>query len=32
MRAAGIVCLLLNVVNLLDGSYFFLQVHEQSGS
>ncbi len=25
----GIVCLLLNVANLLDGPYFFLQVHEQ---
>lgn len=25
----GIVCLLMNVANLLDGPYFFLQVHEQ---
>ena len=25
----GIICLILNVVNLLDGPYFFLQVHEQ---
>lgn len=25
----GVVCLILNVVNLLDGPYFFLQVHQQ---
>ncbi len=25
----GVICLILNVVNVLDGPYFFLKVHEQ---
>ena len=28
----GFVCLLLNVLNVLDGPYFFLQVHKQPAS
>ena len=28
----GFVCLILNVLNLLDGPYFFLQVHKQPAS
>lgn len=30
--AYGAVCLILNAVDLLDGPYFFLKVHEQSVS
>lgn len=30
--AYGVICLILNAVDLLDGPYFFLKVHEQSVS
>ncbi len=28
----GLICLILNSLNLVDGPYFFLQVHKQSVS
>ena len=28
----GVICLILNAVHMLDGPYFFLQIHEQSAT